>query len=392
MLDALLERCRALGWLTARGRRRADSPRVPAAIRVRNRLELAAETLRAALNELAPVAPDWLRGIAPVRGYGRYGKRIEGARLPKEEATRHAYARMAGAAGFHSLDALEAPEAPARVRAFPMSKTLRRAWRRHYERSPAPGAAQGSPPGSRVRFTSNRERPRAAGGIASPYDAEARCRNRRDTQRTGDMVPAGETCEPPAPHRLTHVPTPPATVREARCAAPIRQARVGQDVPPREHLVGAAYIAAALLVDGREGHGILLRGPARPSPGRQAQVEGAYTIDRFIGAWARQVVTRPQGECAAMRAARVDRRRARAGLIVALRSQDCAACVARSRRTRAESTGRRLHLPPQGRCEAPRAARAWYASAGGRQRHQCRAGIDGPLSPGGRAFGLRRPR
>ena len=47
-----------------------------AAIRVLNRLELVAETLRAALNELATVAPAWLQAL-PLAWYERYGKRIE---------------------------------------------------------------------------------------------------------------------------------------------------------------------------------------------------------------------------------------------------------------------------------------------------------------------------
>src|SRR5438128_3510139 len=66
VLDKLLERCRALGLLTARGRQRTDSTHVLAAIRVMNRLELVAETLRAALNELATVAPGWPQGRAPL--------------------------------------------------------------------------------------------------------------------------------------------------------------------------------------------------------------------------------------------------------------------------------------------------------------------------------------
>jgi transposase len=274
-LDALLERCRALGWLTTRGQQRTDSTHVLAAIRVLNRLELVAETLQATLNELATVAPDWLRSIAPVPWYERYGQRIEEARIPKEEATRHTYAQTVGADGFHLLDALAAPEAPAEVRELPVIETLCRTWQRHYERSPAAGTAQGSPPGARVRFKSNRELPRAAKGIESPYDTDARYRNKRDTQWTGYMVHVSETCEPLAPHLLTHVYTTPATVHEAQCTAPIQQALVDKDVPPREHLVDAAYIAAELLVDSREEHGIILRGPTRPSSGWQAQVEGA---------------------------------------------------------------------------------------------------------------------
>src|SRR5215208_4967186 len=83
LLDKLLERCRALGLLKARGQQRTDSTHVLAAIRVMNRLELVAETLRAALNELATVVPDWLQRLAPLEWYERYSKRIEDTRLPQ---------------------------------------------------------------------------------------------------------------------------------------------------------------------------------------------------------------------------------------------------------------------------------------------------------------------
>src|SRR6478609_4014244 len=62
LLEKLLGRCRELEPIKARGRQRTDATHVLASIRVMNRLELLAETLRAALNELATVAPQWLRG------------------------------------------------------------------------------------------------------------------------------------------------------------------------------------------------------------------------------------------------------------------------------------------------------------------------------------------
>jgi transposase len=37
--------------------------------------------LRAALNELAIMAPDWLRGAAPEAWYKRYAYRVEDSRL-----------------------------------------------------------------------------------------------------------------------------------------------------------------------------------------------------------------------------------------------------------------------------------------------------------------------
>src|SRR5918998_887890 len=92
LLDRMLEHFTKGGLLKARGRQRTDSTHVLAAIRVMNRLEMVAETLRATLNDLAEVAPDWMRSVATPEWYRRYGQRIEQSRLPKSEAARNEYA------------------------------------------------------------------------------------------------------------------------------------------------------------------------------------------------------------------------------------------------------------------------------------------------------------
>src|SRR6266850_2793566 len=296
LLDKLLERCRAMGWLKARGPQRTDSTHVLAAIRVLNRLELVAETFRAALNAVATVAPDWLQAMTPLAWYDRYGRRIEDTRLPKDTAEREAYAQMVGEDGFRFLDLLETPEAPAGLRELPHMEALRRTWQRHYERTAWEPASPGAPPERRVRFKASRDLPPAAEGIESPYDVEARYRHKRDTAWTGYMVHVSETCEPTAPHLLTHVHTTPATVHEAQCTTPIQQALIDKEVPPREHLVDAAYISAELLVQSRDEQGIILRGPTRPTQGWQTQVEGAYTIEQFTVDWEQQAVWCPQGK------------------------------------------------------------------------------------------------
>src|SRR5262249_30639132 len=67
LLETLLERCCTLGLLKARGQQRTDSTHVLAAVRVLSRLELVAETLRAALNDFATVVPQWRQEPAPVK-------------------------------------------------------------------------------------------------------------------------------------------------------------------------------------------------------------------------------------------------------------------------------------------------------------------------------------
>jgi transposase len=71
LFDKLLERCRTLGGRTARGPQRPDSPHGRAAIRVRHRLDLVAELLRATCNALATVAPAWRPALAPLEWYER---------------------------------------------------------------------------------------------------------------------------------------------------------------------------------------------------------------------------------------------------------------------------------------------------------------------------------
>ncbi|MDX2682180.1 transposase [Streptomyces sp. NY05-11A] len=76
VLDLLLTALKDRGLVKAGGRQRTDSTRVLAAVRDLNRLELAGETVRAALETLACAAPDWLAETVPVREWAeRYGPR-----------------------------------------------------------------------------------------------------------------------------------------------------------------------------------------------------------------------------------------------------------------------------------------------------------------------------
>ena len=233
--------------------------------------------------------------------------------------------------------------------------------------------------------------PPAAEGIESPYDVEARYRHKRDTQWTGYMVHVSETCEPTTPHLLTHVHTTPATVHEAQCTEPIQQALIEKDLPPREHLVDAAYISSELLVHSRDDQGIALRGPTRPSQGWQTQVEGAYTLEQFTVDWDQQHVRCPQGHLSVAWWEHGGGQGSRP-IIVACNKHTCETCPVRPSCTRAKHTGRRLRLPPQDQYEALQAAQTWSASEEGQQLYKRRAGIEGTLSQGVRAFGLRRTR
>ena len=388
VLDRLLARCRELGLLKARGRQRTDATHVLASIRVLNRLELVGETLRATLNEIAATAPEWLRGVTPEPWYKRYARRIEDDRLPRSAAEREAYARAVGEDGSALLDRLDQPETPEGLRSLPRVAVLRQVWERHFARDGAPPAGDGSEGG--VRFRPKGELP-AAGKVESPYDTEARFRRRGGVSWVGYVVHLSETCEDDAVRLITHAMTTTATVHEARCTAEIHEALAGKGLPPGEHLVDSAYVDAELLVRSREELGIALIGPGRPDPAWQTRVEGGFTAERFEVDWGRKQARCPQGRLSAGWSERTEGS-GRPYVRVSFRQADCGACPARVMCTRQRHQPRHLRLPPRAEYEALRAARGWLTTAEGRRLYARRAGIEGTISQGVRAFGLRRAR
>ena len=151
LLGRVLDAAREGGLLKARGRQRTDSTHVLAALRTLNRLELVGETLRAALNAIAVVAPDWLRGVAPPDWHERYDRRVEDMRLPETGPKRDAYFVQVGADGFLLLDALDGAGAPPDAAALPAVAVLRRVWARHFERTAAGDPGGRTPPKAQPR-------------------------------------------------------------------------------------------------------------------------------------------------------------------------------------------------------------------------------------------------
>jgi hypothetical protein len=74
------------------------------------------------------------------------------------------------------------------------------------------------------------------------------------------------------------------------------------------------------------------------------------------------------------------------------RPADCGDCPARPLCTRTKRGPRHLKLQPRAEYEALKAARGRLATKEGRRCYARRAGIEGTISQGVRAFGLRRSR
>src|SRR5215218_3211985 len=268
LLDTLLERLKAEGLVKARGRQRTDSTHVLAAVRALNRLERVGETLRAALNELAAVAPEWLQALAPPAWYERYGRRVENYHLPKTEAARRALAAEIGADGQHLLNAIAAaPDRPELTR-LPKVEILRRVW-----------TAQFVTEQGRMRLGEAAELPPSAEQICSPYDPDARYSSKREMDWTGYKVQLTETCDPACtgPHLVTNVETTPATTPDDNMVAVVHASLERRGLLPGEHLVDKGYTDSHVLVDSKQLHGVTIVGPVADDPSWQAHVEDGLT-------------------------------------------------------------------------------------------------------------------
>ena len=404
LLDRMLARFTERGLLKMRGRQRTDSTHVLAAVRVLNRLELVGETLRAALNAVATAAPDWLRAVAPQTWYDRYAHRVENYRLPEAAAERDAYGRTVGIDGYALLDAIDGAGTPTELAALSAVATLRAVWARHFERPDRPPGQGGEKqtasapaPTTAVRLRDSRTLLRAAEGLESPYDVDARFRTKRGTGWTGYMVHLSETCDADdMPYLITHVDTTPATDHEATRTDAIHGALAAKGLPPDQHLVDAAYVSAALLVSSRQDHRIDLAGPPRPMPMWRRAVDG-FGPEHFRIDWTQREVVCPAGRPSmswreyAMPAVH-DGLAPRPYLKARFSTADCTPCALRARCISAGQQGRQLSFLPEPQQRALDAARAWQDTEEGRRLHNVRAGVEGTLSQAVRAFGLRRAR
>src|SRR4051795_13644141 len=343
LLDTMLERFKARGLVKARGKQRTDSTYVLAAVRDLSVLARVAETLRAALDDLAAVAPDWLRAVAKPVWFERYGRRVEDYRLPKSREEREALALEVGADGFVLLDALDAPTAPAAARELPMVRTLGDVWRVHYAHDDG-----------RLRWRSVAELPPVAERVQSPFDPEAHFSQKRQFGWTGYKVHVTEACDDDAVHLITHVMSHPAMRPDMASTAEIHERLAAKGLLPSEHFVDSGYVDAGLLAGSRRDHGVSLEGPVR---GVSSRVGPGYELRHFTIDRDGERVTCPRGKTSV--SWRTIRAADGAPRIQALFSRtDCRACPARAMCTPATSTRRHGHFHPREEYDALNAARA----------------------------------
>ncbi len=173
LLEPILRVCREHGWLKAGGKQRTDSTFVLANARRLSSLESVGESLRAALNEIAEVDPDWLLSVISPDWFDRYVHRFELQRFPKGEQAQELLRRQVGEDGWHLLQAAMDEQAPQSVRACPSLLLLQQVWNQHFERIDGKIRWRDGP------LVPNAER------VVSPYETDARESCKRDTEWMG---------------------------------------------------------------------------------------------------------------------------------------------------------------------------------------------------------------
>lgn len=380
LLNRLLQQAQAQGLLKANGKQRTDSTHVLAAIRMMNRYERVGETLRHALNVLATVAPEWLLGIVDADWFERYSERIESFRLPKLKE-RDSWLLKVGLDGHHLLAQIDQAGSPLWLRQIPAIETLRRVWIQQFYLE-----------GEQLSIRSTEDMPMNDGLIESPYDIEARSRTKRTTYWTGYTVSLTETCDQEAPNLIIDVETVPATKMDVDLTQTIHEKLAQRELLPKEHFMDTGYISAEDLVNAKENYNVEIVGPVLPDTSWQAQANRGFDLMHFTIDWQQQQVCCPQGNWTRSWSEQPNRH-GQTVINVHFSRKDCDACPVRSDCTQARSGhGRSLNFLPQAQHLMLQKVRQAQTTKEFQQRYATRAGVEGCLSQGVRAFGLRRSR
>ena len=364
----------------ARVRQRTDSTQVVAAVRDLNRLERVIETLRATLNVLATAAPAWVQANIPAEWVDRYGKRAEENNLPSGEKPRQTLAEQVGRDGHALLAALWAAEAPAWMRALPAVETLRQVWIHSF-----------LPVAEGVHWRSQDNVPPSGLRICSPYDTEARYAHKRSTTWVGYKVHLTETCEEDLPSLITQVQTTEAVQNDNEALPAIHQELFKAGVLPSKHLVDAGYVDAMRWLESSRQFGVELIGPVQGNGRWQHEQDNGFDISHFVIDWDKQQATCPEGKTSSSWKARADGRGHQL-IGVAFAKAECSQCPSLALCTQSKTKRRTLNLKPQPLYEALQQNRRQKKTKEFQREYRQRAGIEGTISQGVRAFGLRKAR
>ncbi len=378
LFEQVLQRLVAMGLLRKGGKQRTDGSYVLSAARRLTRLELAIETLQAALEALAETAPDWLRSIAQPHWYERYSQNWSTFRLPKKAEEREVLAAEVAADGSYLLAQLAESPAPRRATQLAEVALLQQVWSQQFEMV-----------NGKLQWRPVDKIPPGAERIVTPHDPEARSGMHGEHAWEGYATHWTETCDDDLPHLITDAEVVTAPTPDVRLLDGIHERLAQRDLLPKEHLVDGAYVAGHTLVDSRDKYGINLIGRMAPEVSWQARQAGGITSDQFQIDWARQEATCPQGQ----KAVRWYPHTSDDGqpvILIHFPKPVCATCPLRQNCTRGTQQGRTMQISIYH--ETILAARQRQRSAAFQKDYARRSGIEGTVSETVRNHDARRSR
>ncbi len=373
LLNRVLLVCRERGYLRAGGKMRTDATHVLAAVRSLHHLETVGETLRAVLEELAQMGPDWLLSWMPDEWFTRYQGRVDSRRLPKKEPQRRQLAEQIGHDGALLLRQVQRPETPKEVQALASVDVLRQVWQQYYEEREGQlhwrdGPAQG-----------------AQETIVSPYDTEARRAQKRDLVWCSYKVHVTETCDAQLPELIVQVKTTLAARPDVKETLALQRELQQRQLLPAEHLLDGGYLESEVLVT--QPAGLHIVGPVPPDTSWQAQQGKGYDLAHFQIDWQGRTARCPQGHLSQSWRERPERENQ---IDVSFARATCRACSVRTQCTKGEH--RELQLQPQAYTEALRQQRAEQQTVEFRQHYALRSGVEATISQGVRRLPMRQSR
>ena len=409
-------RLASAGLVKAGGKQRTDSTHVVAAVAALNRLELAGESVRAALEALAAAHPDWVEQRICVPDLARrYGTPMTSWRPPVSQARRDELAIAYARDGYALLEAVWDRSAPGWLRGLPAVEVLRRVLLQNYTRTITGGKevikrrekepeGDGLPPGH--------------ARIASPYDTDARWGVKREEFWLGYKLHITETCDDPPPctcrpaaaaqpaagsaaagahdkdcarlvfpNLITNVATTDATVTDNQMTEPVHDALAARNLAPGRHYADSGYASAALVVSALTIWGIALIAPLLADTSAQARAGHGYARADFAVDYDARTVTCPQGKTTASWTPCTQH--GKDAIVATFSAGDCGPCPARGQCT--TGTRRQLSLLPRNLAEAQAAARTAEKTTRFQADYARRAGVEGTMQPGRQPRSTARP-
>ena len=380
LLEVMLSQLKQSSLIKKRGKQRSDSTHVLAAIRRLNRLEQVGETLRKTLNDLAFVAPAWLKARVEPDWYERYGKRVEAYRFPQDKRSREELALQIGLDGHQLLETIWQETNKPWLRQIESVEVLRQVWIQQYT------VVEGQ---LIWRSTQSTGMPKHSQLIVSPYDIEARNASKRQTNWTGYKVHLTESCDPELPHLITNVETTSATTNDVEVTPTIHQSLAQKQLLPQEHLLDTGYLDAENIVTSADEHQVELVGRVLGDNSWQNKSPEAFDLSCFAIDWQAEQAICPLGHTShSWRYLQDDSD----NQVVEVRFPQaiCAHCEQRALCTKAAKAPRVLKLRPMPQHQALQAARQKQTTVEFQAQYAPRAGIEGSISQGVRVHDLRR--